>query len=201
MSQQINLYSPIFRKQSKVFSAATMLQGFALIAVVTGVFYYTISLQSSLLEIRAADSERTLKAELERLKAYGKQEPPADRAKATAERTKALETQLASHAQALEALDAGAGGRSEGYSALLRALARRSMEGVWLTRIEFAEDGGEVSLAGRATRADLVSAYLEGLRREEALRGQAFSRLEVKRPAKAPYVEFVLAAGEPAEGK
>jgi Tfp pilus assembly protein PilN len=75
------------------------------------------------------------------------------------------------------------------------------MAGVWLTRIEFAEDGGEVSLAGRATRADLVSAYLEGLRREEALRGQTFSRLEVKRPAKAPYVEFVLAAGEPAEGK
>jgi Tfp pilus assembly protein PilN len=201
VSQQINLYSPIFRKRSKVFSATTMLQGLVLIVVVVGVFCYTISLQSSLLEIRAADSGRTLKAELERLKAYGVREQPGERGKAIAERRKALEAQLAAYAQALDAFDSGGVGRGEGYSELLRALARRSMEGVWLTRIEFAEDSGEISLTGRATRAELVSAYLEGLRREEALRGQRFSRLELTRPAKMPYVEFKLAAGEPAEAK
>ena len=38
MSQQINLYSPVFRKQQKVFSATTMLQGFLLILVVLGLF-------------------------------------------------------------------------------------------------------------------------------------------------------------------
>jgi hypothetical protein len=201
VSQQINLYSPIFRKQPKVFSATTMLQGLALIVVVVGVFFYTISLQSSLLEIRAADSSRTLKAELERLKAYGVHELPADRAKALAERKKALEAQLATQAQALEAFDAGALGRTEGYSALLRALARRSMEGVWLTRIEFAEASGELSLAGRAGRPELVAAYLERLRGEEALRGQTFSRLEVTRAPNMPFVEFTLSSGEAAETK
>jgi hypothetical protein len=40
VSQQINLYSPIFRKQPKVFSALTMAQAFALIAVVVAVFSY-----------------------------------------------------------------------------------------------------------------------------------------------------------------
>jgi len=201
VSQQINLYSPIFRKQSKVFSATTMLQGLGLIVVVVAAFYYTISIQTSVLEIRAADSSRTLKAELERLKAHGVREQPGERAKSTAERRKALQAQLAAHAQALEALDSGAAGRSEGYSGMLRALARRSMEGVWLTRIEFAEASGEISLTGRATRADLVPAYLERLRAEEALREQAFSRLEVTRPAKMPYVEFVLASGEAAEAR
>jgi hypothetical protein len=196
MSQQINLYSPIFRKQSKVFSAKTMLQGLALMAVAVGVFYYIVALQTSLLEVRAAESSRQLHAEIERLKAYGTREPAGERAKALAERRKALEASLASHAEALKAFDAGALGRTEGYAEPLRALARRSMEGVWLTRIEFAEAGGELSLTGRATRPELVPAYLERLRGEQALFGQAFSKLEVTRPAKEPYVEFTLSAGE-----
>jgi Tfp pilus assembly protein PilN len=178
-----------------------MLQGLVLIAVVVGVFFYTISLQTSLLEIRATESGRTLKAEVERLKAYGVSEAPAERAKVLAERKKALETELAAQAQALEAFEAGGLGRTEGYSALLRALARRSMEGVWLTRIEFAEAGGELSLAGRASRAELVPAYLERLRAEEGLRGHAFSRLEVTRPANMPFVEFTLSSEEAESSK
>jgi len=198
VSQQINLYSPIFRKQPKVFSALTMLQGVALIVVVVAVFCYSISLQTSVLDIRAAESSRQLKSELERLKAYGAGESPAERAKALAERKKALEANLGAQSQALAALESGALGRSDGYSEVLRALARISMEGVWLTRIQFAEGGGELSITGRATRAELVPAYLERLRSQKALRGQEFSRLEITRGA---VVEFVLSAGEPAAAK
>jgi hypothetical protein len=196
VSQQINLYSPIFRKTPKVFSAVTMLQGLALIVVVVALFYYAMSLQSSVLETRAANSARELASELERLKALGAREAPAERAKALAERKKALEAQLANHQQALAALESGGVGRTEGYAELLRALARRSMEGVWLTRIEFAEAGGELSLAGRATRAELVPSYLERLRTERALGAHTFSRLEVTRPQGVPYVEFTLSSGE-----
>ena len=201
MSQQINLYSPIFRKQSKVFSALTMAQGLAIIVVVVGVFYYTISLHTSLLEIRAADSARQLQGELERLKAYGVGAAPAERAQSLAERKKTLEASFASQTQALQAFDTGVLGRTEGYSELLRALARRSMEGVWLTRIEFADSSGELSLAGRATRAELVPAYLERLCGEEALSGHAFSRLEVTRPVNMPFVEFTLSSAEAATAK
>ena len=202
MSQQINLYSPIFRKQQKVFSALTMLQGVLLIGVVVGVFYYTVSLQSSLLEIRATNSARQLQSELERLKAYGSRESPAERAKALADRKKALEAGLASQTLALKAFESGTLGRTEGYAPLLRALARVSVEGVWLTRIQVAEGTGELSLTGRATRAELVPVYLERLRAEESLRGQAFSRLEVTR-ATAPraWVEFALLGGEEAPAR
>jgi Tfp pilus assembly protein PilN len=205
MSQQINLYSPIFRKQTKVFSATTMLQGLGLIALVIAVFYYYMSAQSSLLELRAAQSAQQLKSELERLKVYGARESPAERLKMLAERKKALEATLGTHAQALEGLKAGAFGRSEGYSGILRALARVSVEGVWLTRVQFSEDSGELSLAGRALRADLVPAYLARLRSDPALRTQEFTRLEMTRPAPAPraagaapapaFVSFTLAAG------
>lgn len=197
MSQQINLYSPIFRKQAKVFSATTLLQGVALIVVVIAAFYFYISMQTSILELRAAESGRSLKSELERLKAYGAADSPAERAKAQAERRKQLETALASHTRALGALDSGSVGRAEGYSELLRALARLTVEGVWLTRIRFSEEG-EISISGRATRPELVAAYLERLRSQPALREQPFSRLELTRP-KGPYVEFTLSSAE-AEG-
>jgi hypothetical protein len=184
MSQQINLYNPIFRKQKKVFAATTIVQAFALIVLVVAVFYYAIALQTSVLEIRAAESGRQLKSELERLKAYGAGESPAERGKALAERRKKLEAALAANTQALAAFDSEAG-RAEGYSEVLRALARVSVDGVWLTRISFARGKGEVSIVGRATRPELVPTYLERLRSEQALRGRDFSRLEVMRPAEA----------------
>ena len=67
---------------------------------------------------------------------------------------------------------------------------------MWLTRIQLAEGSGELSLSGKATRADLVPAYLERLRSEQALGGQTFSRVEVMRAAAPPGVDFVLTAGE-----
>lgn len=207
MSQQINLYSPIFRRQTKVFSATTMLQGAGLIVLVVAVFFYYISLQTSLLEIRAAETSRQLKGELERLKAYGLGASPAERAKTLAERKKALEASLAAQTQAAAAFESSGVGRATGYSEPLRALARLSMDGVWLTRIQFARVSGELSLTGRASRPELVAVYLERLRSEQALRDQEFSHLEITRsgaakPAakdaapRAPFVEFVLSSGE-----
>jgi Tfp pilus assembly protein PilN len=193
MSQQINLYAPIFRKQTKVFSATTMLQGVGLIVLVVAVFFYYIAMQTSILEIRASDASRQLQSELARLKAYGLGDSPAERAKALAERKKALEASLASQNQAASAFESSGLGRDEGYADPLRALARVSMDGVWLTRVEFTE-ARELSLSGRARSPELVAAYLQRLRSEKALRSQEFAHLEVTRP-KAPYVEFVLSSG------
>ena len=194
MSQQINLYAPIFRKQTKVFSATTMLQGLGLIVLVVAVFFYYISMQTSILEIRANDAGRQLQGELARLKAYGLGDSPAERARALAERKKALEASLTTHSQAAAALDSSGVGRDEGYAEPLRALARVSMDGVWLTGIQFSE-ARELSLSGRARNPELVAAYLQRLRSEKALRAQEFAHLEVTRP-KAPYVEFMLSSGE-----
>jgi hypothetical protein len=75
------------------------------------------------------------------------------------------------------------------------------MEGVWLTRIEFAEADGELSLAGRASRAELVPSYLERLRGERSLSALSFARMEVTRPQGASYVEFTLSSTDAAETK
>ena len=169
------------------------------------VFYFYLSAQTSQLEARALESGRQLKEELERLKAYSAQEAPEVRAKLLAERRKKLESAYAERTQALEAMDKGVLGRTEGYSSVLRALARLSVDGVWLTRVRLSDERGEASIAGRATRPELVPPYLERLRREERLRGQDFSTLEITRPApaqasaapatQARFVEFVLSSG------
>lgn len=201
MSQQVNLYSPLFRKQKKVFSAVAMAQALALVVLGVAAFYAYIALQSSLLEIRVADSGQQMRSELERLKVYSASESPEVRAKALAGQRKKLEAALAERNRTAQALADSGLGRGEGYSEALRALARLSMDGVWLTRVQFAEKDGEVAIAGRATHPELIAAYLERLRKEEALRGQAFSRLEIRRAAaaqRAGVVEFVLSSAPPA---
>jgi hypothetical protein len=203
VSQQINLYSPLFRKQKKVFSAMALLPAIGLVVLAVAVFYFYLSAQNSRLEARAADSSRQLQNELEQLKVYGAQQSPDARVKLLAERRKKLEAEFNERTQALQAMDKGVLGRTEGYSGLLRALARLSMDGIWLTRVRFSDEMGEAFIAGRATRPELVPVYLERLRREERLRGQDFSTLEITRPAQASstpaaqarFVEFVLSSG------
>jgi hypothetical protein len=188
-----------------VFSAVAILQAIGLVVLCVAVVYFYLSAQTSQLEARALESGRQLKEELERLKAPSAQEAPEVRAKLLAERRKKLESAYAERTQALEAMDKGVLGRTEGYSSVLRALARLSVDGVWLTRVRLSDEPGEASIAGRATRPELVPPYLERLRREERLRGQDFSTLEITRPApaqasappaaQARFVEFVLSSG------
>jgi len=209
LSQQINLYSPLFRKQKKVFSAVAIAQAIGLVVLFIAVFYIYVAGQTSLLEIRAVDSGRQLQSDLERLKVSASSESPETRAKTLSERKSKLEAVLAERAQALQAMESGAPGKTEGYASVLRALARLSMEGVWLTRVRFSDESGVASIAGRALRAGLIPVYLERLRAEERLRGREFASLEITRqaapaaqgesPAAPPagsFVEFVLSTKE-----
>jgi hypothetical protein len=213
VSQQINLYSPILRKQRKVFSALAMLQAMAGLVVGVSALYVYLAVQTPLLEIRKARSAQSLKSELERLKVLGAGESPEARAKALAERRKRLEAELAERSKALQVMQSGVLGRPEGYAEPLRALARLSVDGIWLTRIQFAESGGALSLTGRAVRADLLPGYLERLRGEKALLAEDFVRIEITRPAPAAappgggtprplaFVEFVLSSDAAEEKK
>ncbi|HEX6828746.1 MAG TPA: PilN domain-containing protein, partial [Burkholderiales bacterium] len=85
----------------------------------------------------------------------------------------------------------------------MRAFARQSMGGVWLTGFSLAPAGNGLALRGRALSADLVPAYLGRLNREPVLQGGQFAALEISVPAvgpaaqTVPYVEFRLQAVKP----
>lgn len=197
MSQQINLYRPIFRKQTKVFSALAIAQALGLMIVAIALAHTYLYLRTNIVEIEARQSAQRLKSELEQLKVLAGGETPAERAKALAERKKALEATIAARTQALEAFEAGVLGQAEGPARQLRALARLSLDGIWLTRIQFAEGSGEVSIGGRALQPDLVARYVERLRSDAAFADYEFSGLEITRNPAAKFVEFKLFSGEP----
>lgn len=81
---------------------------------------------------------------------------------------------------ALQMLAASPIDREGGFAARLEALARQSVDGLWLTGMVLHQD--DVLLKGRALQPQLIPVYVQRLDREPSLQGRAFKALEVVRP-------------------
>jgi hypothetical protein len=185
MSQQINLFSPLFRKQKKLFTAVAMAQAVGFMIVALALFYGYARFQVGHLERQLAVSDGQLKGALDKIKVL----PGAN---SGSEEEKKLDLQIAELDAKLVAIEqliaqSGDSERARSYVEPLRALARQRLEGIWLTSISVTGDSGELSLSGRALHAALVPQYIEHLRGDEALGGRRFSTLAIERrpPAKA----------------
>jgi len=184
LSQQINLYSPLFRKQKKLFTALAMVHALVLVLVAFMILYVYARFQVTTLarQVRATDEQ--VRAGLERVKTMPGAPVALDDKQLDA-RIAELEARLQATQQLLG--QAGLARAGSGYAEPLRALARLRVEGVWLTSVSLLGEPGELSLAGRALRAELVPRYIDRLTRDPALRGRRFATLAIERdaPAKA----------------
>jgi Tfp pilus assembly protein PilN len=185
VSQQINLYSPLFRKQKKLFTAGAMLQALAVVALALAGFYGYARLQVTALEKQAGEFEQRVKNGLEKVKALPAAGPKPGEEKALDTRIAELESQLKANEALIAQLAPRESARpgSSAHLEPLRALARRRLEGVWLTSISLEGDSGELSLAGRALDARLVPQYIERLAQDPAMQGRQFSTLTIEREA------------------
>jgi hypothetical protein len=182
LSQQINLYSPLFRKQRKLFTAQAMVHALALVLVALMLLYVYARFQVTHLARQARVSDEQVRAGLERVKSM-----PGAPVALDDTQLEARLAELQAHMQAAEQLLGRAGlSRSTGYAEPLRALARLRLEGVWLTSVTLSGDAGELSLAGRALRPELVPPYIDRLTRDPAMRGRRFATIAIERdtPAK-----------------
>lgn len=89
---------------------------------------------------------------------------------------------------------------TSGFSEYMRAFARRSVTGLWLTGFDIA--GGELTLQGRTLSADLVARYLQQLNQEQAMQGRQFAALLITQPprdtaAQAQEADATLQKGVP----
>ena len=107
-----------------------------------------------------------------------KPDPAVQNAVADAQRT------LQQRRAALQMLAASPIDREGGFAARLEALARQSVEGLWLTGMVLRQD--DVVLKGRALQPQLIPVYVQRLDREPSLHGRAFKALEVVRPFEKP---------------
>ena len=199
MSQQINLFNPIFLKQKKVFIAVAMAR--ALGVLLAGALLVALYARQNVAGLqREADSGRERLAQREQRLAKVK----ADFA--PRQKSAALEVEIAEAEARLKALrdvsgvlERGELGNTSGYAEYFKALARQNIAGVWLTGVSISGAGNELGVQGRALDPALVPAYLGRLTHEQIMRGKAFGSLKIGQPgagkdgaAPPPYVEFSL---------
>jgi len=180
MSQQINLYQPMFRAERKVFSTATLLQAAAVVlAALTAIYgyaYWNTERMSVELERLRAQVE----AERSRLESLSR-EQSARPVAALESRVRELTAQRNAKLNLLDRLGSRALGNTEGFSGYLIALARQHTGDLWLTRLAIGEGGERLALEGGAVEPASVPRYLQRLAGEAALAGRQFQRLNIRR--------------------
>lgn len=202
MSQQINLFNPIFLKQKKYFSVYTMLQALGLIALGSAAFYGYAVFQVVQLSKQADEMSKRYAVEQQRLVNFSNDLALQRSGKMREDELKQLEVQAKLQDEVLNLLKDGALGNTDGYSEYMRAFARQSINGLWLTGFDIVGDGSQMSLSGAVVSPQLVPSYIRRLGREKVMRGKTFSTLQMQQPKSdgdrpvPRYVEFSLRTSE-----
>jgi hypothetical protein len=198
MSQQINLFNPVFLTQKKYFSVLTMLQALGLIVLGSVLFYGYALYQVAQMSRQTEDMSKRYAAEQQRLINFANEFSPQRSGQLLEEQLKNLESQAAAQETLLNMLKSGAIGNTEGYSEYMRAFARQSVNGLWLTAFDITGDGAQMSLSGAVLNPQLVPVYIQRLGKEKIMRGKTFATLQIQQPKPeadkpaAGYVEFNL---------
>jgi hypothetical protein len=202
VSQQINLFNPIFLKQKKVFTAVAMARALALLLAGVALLAFYASENVATLEREAALGRQLLAEREQRLVKVKAEFSPRARSAALEAELGEAETRLKALHQVASVLGRGELGNTTGFAEHFKALARQNIAGVWLTGVSIAGAGSELGVQGRALDAALVPVYLGRLTREQVMRGKAFGSLKIGQPAAAkdaaapPFVEFSLESTE-----
>lgn len=205
--QQINLYQEPFARPRDPLAARRLGLALVLLLLALAAVAGTQYLRLQGVEARAAALEDQRRAASERL-AQVRERVEAARGDADdGDPAAPLRAELAAKRRLLEYLDSGPIARRGGFSPYLEGLARRTIEGVWLSGIEIRAGGERLRLDGHAVRAERVPALIAALGEEDSYRGHAFRTLAIERPSDADWrVDFELAsrpadAGGSGEGR
>jgi len=202
VSQQINLFNPAFLDKSGRLTLKTALMGWLAIALLSVAFAGYAGMRNRQLaqqERDVAAKVTAAQAEMQRLagQVAGRKQDPLIAAEIAR-----LESEITGRDEVMAVLKGGSLGHTSGFSGHLRAFARQSFEGVWLTGLHIAASGRDVAVEGRALHAEQVPSYLRRLNSETVMQGHPFSELLMQVPApdpadmsggRPPYIEFRLA--------
>lgn len=199
MSQQINLFNPIFVKQKTVFSGVAM-------ARALGVLLVGLLAMAAYGKRQLATLEQQAQAAATQLAQKQARQAMVNVEFAPRQPSKELEAQLAEADTQLRALQSVSGvlargelGNTTGYSEYYKALARQHQSGLWLTGVTVA--GGNIGIRGRALQGGMVPGYIRRLTREPVMQGKTFASLHIAQAqlkdvggaaGVAPYIEFGL---------
>lgn len=218
MSQQINLFNPVFLKQKKIFSAVNMLDALALLLVGVALFYGYASIKTLNLDRQSVETARRYNQAQAQMREISTRYAPKKTDTALQAQVNTLQAQLVARKSMLDDLGVDLQQNSVSYAEYMRALARQCLEGLWLTGFRLAKGGEEMEISGRALQPELVPSYIHRLNQEAALQGRPFDSLSMTQregelpadasgpvgaPVKYSYTEFKFGSSRaklPAEG-
>jgi hypothetical protein len=203
LSQQINLYNPLFLKKEKYFSARTMAQALGLIVLGVAALWGYALLEARSAENAARQYGNQVTAQREQLVKLTAQLASQGRSKPLEAEVARLEREVNVRQATLDALGAGELGNAAGFSDFFAAFGRQTMSGVWLTAITLDGSGRDLTVNGRALRPELVPAYIRKLSEEPMMQGRRVADLKLAAKELTPkagrteperFVEFTLSA-------
>jgi len=191
MYQQINLFQPVFRKQEKVFGAATLLQIAAavllLLLTIFGHARWTLAGMNRTAQTLEQQVEK-LTGQLAALEASTR---TPDTAALDSEITR-LHSNIEQRNNLLVQFDQLVTQHENGFATRFEALASEHVPGLWLEGVMIDRDN-HVELRGIALDAKLVPLFLQQLERRRDLSAKPFETVSVTRmDSNAPQMQFVL---------
>jgi Tfp pilus assembly protein PilN len=206
VSQQVNLYQPIFRKEEKKFSTVAMLQAMGLVAVGVVAIYAFSWWQIGALknELNRAEQQHAVAAKrlTDVTEKFGQR---TGRTSLDSEIAR-LEGEIVSKQRIQEILQRGIFSNTRGFSDYFVSFSRQHTPGVWLTGFDITGAAEQMTLAGRSTNPELVPRYMQKLSAEKTLSGIEFRIFQMNRPTPDPketnvnYIEFQVKTADKAVG-
>lgn len=186
MSQHINLFNPDFHEKRELFTALMLLRALAvLLLLLAGVSAYQFR-QTQLLDKQVKEGAIQLEQARADLLKVAAEYAPRAKSQALEKRVAEMEQQLKDEEAVLQVLQGGSLGNTEGYSGYMRAFARQTLNGLWLTGFSIKGVGNDMAIVGRTLRPELVPTYIQRLNQEAVTQGRAFAALEIQQPKMEP---------------
>jgi len=194
MSQQINLLNPALIKQKNFLNTNNMAIMLGLLLVLMLAYYSYAQKQLSLLILHRSQVAEQLSAVQAQLKQTALLHTPHAINKALLDQITQLEQKEAMQQQVLQTVNQSSATPDKGYAALMRAFARQSLDGLWLTGFSIDSFTQQLNISGRTLQAELVPEYITRLGNEPALKGKLFAALNMR----LPKIEAPTASNPPA---
>lgn len=191
--QQINLYQPILRKQERVFSLNTLLQGNLVIFVLLLLIYFISVYQGNSLQQQVAKLKLERTQHSNTLSELRNKYPPKKKDLTLVELVKTKQALLEHRLRLVKELrhqNTGAGG-NPGFSEQLTGLARQHVKNLWFDEISV-RDNKQLTLSGKALSAKEVPLLIQRMAKEPSFDGTVFSSVNILRDKKNALIAFKL---------
>lgn len=184
-AHQINLFNPALAPRRDWLAPRMLgLYGMACASLLV-LSYAALALGTQSLREQQARALQERSARQTQLAALAKSQPPQVPSDLLRGERDRLAASLERVERSAKLVESGHLGSVRGFAEYLRAFARQSGQGVWLTGFTVRHPHG-IQIAGGATRAEAVPEFLDRLAREPLFKGLAMSTLDMARPAATP---------------